>query len=166
MKGAAKNGSPVEQMPAARQLRLAWLTCLALNLKRTARVVSTVYEDAVRPAGVRSTQFSILATLAVNPEASIAQLADWIDADRTTTQRSIGIMQRQGWILVENAPSGNVRRLSLTPRGRKKLAEAFRLWEKAQSSMVQMLGADSARRLLKSLSGVRKRAASRAVSKK
>lgn len=145
-------------MPSKRELRLAWLSCLGLNLKRTARVVNAVYEDAVRPSGVRSTQFSILATLAVNPEVSIAQLAEWIDADRTTTQRSIGIMQRQGWILVENASSGNVRRLSLTPKGRRKLSEAFKLWQKAQADVLQMLGAEPSRRLLGTLSAVRKQA--------
>ena len=124
------------RVPGTRDLRLAWLSCLALNLKRTARVVSAVYEDAVRPSGVRSTQFSILATIAVNPQVSIAQLADWIDADRTTVQRSIGILERQKWILVQNAASGNVRRLSLTSEGQKKLAEAYRLWDRAQRRMV------------------------------
>lgn len=143
-------------VPNTRDLRLAWLSCLALNLKRTARVVSAVYEDAVRPSGVRSTQFSILATLAVNPEVSIAELADWVDADRTTIQRSIAIMERQKWILVENASSGNVRKLSLTSAGQKKLAEAYRLWERAQEKMVRALGVESSRKLLGVLRGCRR----------
>lgn len=146
-------------MPARRDLRLAWLSCMALNLRRTARIVSAAYEDAVRPAGVRSTQFSILATIAVNPEVSIARLADWIDADRTTVQRSIGIMERSGWILVESAPAGNVRRLTLTPKGMRKLSEAYRLWEGAQSRMVEALGPGVSRRLLKELGEVRRRTA-------
>ncbi len=156
---AVKGRASPSRPPSPRDLRLAWLSCLALNLRRTARMVSAVYDDAVRPSGVRSTQFSILATLAVNPDTSIAQLADWIDADRTTAQRSIGIMERQEWIRVEKADSGNVRKLSLTPRGRKKLDEAYRLWEKVQNEMVDQLGEESSRRLLRELSGVRKKTA-------
>lgn len=156
---AVKGRASAVRPPSARDLRIAWLSCLALNLRRTARMVSAVYDDAVRPSGVRSTQFSILATLAVNPEVSIAQLADWIDADRTTVQRSIGIMERREWIRVEKADAGNVRRLSLTTRGRKKLDEAYRLWEKVQNEMVDQMGEESSRRLLRELSSVRKKTA-------
>ncbi|HMY47335.1 MAG TPA: MarR family winged helix-turn-helix transcriptional regulator, partial [Leptospiraceae bacterium] len=153
-----------KEIPDSRDLRLAWLSCLALNLKRTARLVSAAYDDAVRPSGLRSTQFSILATVAVNPDVSIAQLADWVDADRTTVQRSIGIMQRNLWITVEKAEQGNLRRLKLSAKGQKKLAEAYKLWEQAQKQMVDILGTEASRRLLHDLSRARKKTREKLVT--
>jgi len=147
-----KNG----RRPTVRDLRIAGLTCIALNLKRTARVVSAIYDDAVRSAGLRSTQFAILATIGHNPEVSITQLSEWIDADRTTAQRSLEILGKRGWIVAKKAHTGNLRQLALTPSGEKKLAEAYELWEETQNRMTEAIGHRAARTLLHDLSQVRK----------
>jgi DNA-binding MarR family transcriptional regulator len=142
--------------PTRRELRIAGLSCLALNLRKTARIVSSIYDNAVRPAGIRMTQFAILATVGHNPNVSITGLAEWIDSDRTTAQRGLDVLRRRGWIVARKADAGNLRELALTQEGEKKLAEAYSLWEKTQNQIVDRLGDFKARNLLRHLSNTRK----------
>ncbi|MBI3394976.1 MAG: winged helix-turn-helix transcriptional regulator [Spirochaetia bacterium] len=164
VKRTARKRNGARDLPGKRDLRRAWLSCLALNLRRTARIVSAFYEESVRPSGLRATQFSILATIEVNPDASIAQIAAWVDADRTTLQRSINVLKRKAWVTVEKAKAGNVRSLRLTAAGRRKLHAAYTLWEAAQSEMQNLVGHTAARTLLRELSRIRASAGGHAVA--
>lgn len=144
--------------PTKTQLRRAYFDCIALGLRKTARLVSARYDEALRGTGLRSTQFQILATVALVPGVNITELAESIDADRTTVQRSLTRLIEQGWLLSESGDGGNVRRLTLTEAGSRKLAEAYSLWEEAQSEVAAALGADRARNLLRDLRMTRRRA--------
>lgn len=141
--------------PSKRQLRAAYLSCVALSLRKTARVVSSIYDESVRRAGIRSTQFQILAGLSVMPGISITGLSESIDADRTTIQRSLERLIKRGWIESGRAMTGNVRELNVTPAGARKLAEAYEYWESAQKQVVSAIGSKRTRGLLRELKAVR-----------
>jgi len=53
------------------------------------RVVTQLYDDCLRPSGLRVTQFSILAAIARLREASLKQLEDELAIDQTTLTRSL-----------------------------------------------------------------------------
>ncbi|MCE9599319.1 MAG: MarR family winged helix-turn-helix transcriptional regulator, partial [Spirochaetia bacterium] len=128
---------------------------IALSLRKTARVVSSIYDESVRRAGIRTTQFQILAGVSFMPGISITGLSESIDADRTTIQRSLDRLVKRGLIASGRASSGNVRELNVTYAGEKKLAEAYEYWASAQKQVVRAIGATNARNLLRELKTIR-----------
>ena len=115
------------------------------------RAVTQLYDDALRPSGLRVTQFSILAVLARMGAASVGELAGALAIDQTTLTRAIALLERGG--LAERAPHADarVKSMRLTARGRVALGAARPLWERAQATVLGELGtsawADARRRL-------------------
>lgn len=106
--------------------------CHCLAARREARELTRLYEEKLRPHGLRATQFSILAALALKGPTLITELADVLGLERTSLTRSAGVMEGNGWI--EDAPSddGRKRPLQLTDEGRRKVENAFPAWREAQ----------------------------------
>ncbi len=122
---------PVEQMTAQ---------CFCLNTQRTARAVARLYDATMRPVGLTSGQFSILAALNQQKPVSIGALADGLGPERTTLTRNLAPLEAAGLIQSE-ADDGDrrVRRLSLTVLGRERLALAMPLWRRAQQEATAAL---------------------------
>lgn len=122
---------PVERMTAE---------CFCLNTQRAARAVARLYDAAMRPIGLTSGQFSILAALNQQKPVSIGALADGLGLERTTLTRNLAPLEVAGLIQSE-ADDGDrrVRRLSLTVLGRERLALAMPLWRRAQQDAIATL---------------------------
>src|SRR5207253_1879001 len=80
-----------------------------------------LYDDVLRPSGIRVTQFSILATIARLGEASLTQLEDELAIDQTTLTRSLGLLERDGVIERASHPDGRVKAMRLASKGRRAL---------------------------------------------
>jgi DNA-binding MarR family transcriptional regulator len=115
------------------------------------RVVTQLYDDLLRPSGLRVTQFSILASIARLGEANLKQLEDALAIDQTTLTRSLGLLERDGLIERAPHPDGRIKPMRLTPKGRRALAVANPLWAQAQRQVLREFGtgawADAQRRL-------------------
>jgi DNA-binding MarR family transcriptional regulator len=125
--------------------------CTAHGLRKAARALSRLYDEAMAPAGLRGTQFNLLVALSLAPGAPVAKVADELGLDRTTLTRNLGPLERDG--LVESVPDEDkrVRRLRLTERGRDVLADALPRWERAQQRVVAALGKNRWRDLMDGL---------------
>ncbi|TGL62057.1 MarR family winged helix-turn-helix transcriptional regulator [Leptospira sarikeiensis] len=141
---------------SSHELKKIGLSCLNVSLRRTTRLVTSYYDSILKPSGLRITQFTILVSIAHEEECSITDLAKLTDIDRTTLQRSLEILKREGLIRIEKKETGNVRNLFLTKKGESKLEEAVFLWEEAQNSITKSLGKPKFQETLKILSEVRK----------
>lgn len=108
--------------------------CHCLAARRRARLVTRYYESALRAHGLRATQFSVLAVLALAGPLTMGRLATLLGLERTTLTRSAGPLERDGWIGAARSPDGRERRLRLTAAGRRKLEAAFPAWKAAQDS--------------------------------
>ncbi|AOP36149.1 MarR family transcriptional regulator [Leptospira tipperaryensis] len=137
-------------------LKVIGLSCLNLNLRRTTRLITTFYDFILKPSGLRITQFTVLTSIAYEKEPSITDLARITDIDRTTLQRSLEILNRDGLIRIEKKDTGNVRSIFLTKKGESKLTEGIELWKQAQDSLRNDLGKTKFKDTLKILSEVRK----------
>ncbi|RHX93207.1 MarR family winged helix-turn-helix transcriptional regulator [Leptospira stimsonii] len=137
-------------------LKVIGLSCLNVNLRRTTRLVTSFYDFILKPSGLRITQFTVLASIAYQEEPSITDLAKITDIDRTTLQRSLEILNRDGLIRIEKKKIGNVRSVQLTKKGESKLSEGIDLWKQAQDSLMEDLGRTKFKDTLKILSEVRK----------
>src|SRR5262249_47627006 len=72
--------------------------CAAFTLRKTARVVTQMYDNALRAGGLRSTQFTILVGVYRLQPVPVGKLAKFILMDPTTMTRSIALMREQGMV--------------------------------------------------------------------
>src|SRR5437899_12524326 len=141
--------------------RGAWLTtgqdrgslspCVCNTLRMVTRAVTQLYDDVLRPSGLRVTQFSILATIGRIGEANLKVLEDTLAIDQTTLTRSLNLLERDGVIERASHPDARIRAMKLTSKGRRALEAARPLWARAQDKVLRELGtkawADAQRRL-------------------
>lgn len=118
--------------------------CHCLAARRRARELTRFYDRALRPHGLRATQFSVLAVLAQTGPIPISELADFLSLERTTLTRNANLLERNGWIETASSDDARQRPLRLTPAGRRKLEEALPAWAEAQDLVDR--GADAAPR--------------------
>ena len=115
------------------------------------RAVTQLYDDVLRPSGLRVTQFSILATIARRGEANLKQLEAALAIDQTTLTRSLNLLARAGVIERAPHPNGRIRAMRLTGHGGRARPTAQPLWARAQGKVRRELRArawaDAQRRL-------------------
>jgi len=68
------------------------------SFRRTSRALTQLYENALRPLGLRATQFTILQALSLAGEVTQSQLGEMLAMDSTTLTRTLQIMSREVWI--------------------------------------------------------------------
>lgn len=114
--------------------------CTCANLRKVTRAVTQAYDGALKPAGLKATQFSLLATLANGGDTPLTILAATLLMDRTTLTRNLRPLIRRGLIRIEQGEDQRVRKICLTAKGRKTYEKALPLWEGVQSRIVELLG--------------------------
>src|SRR3984957_950293 len=110
------------------QSPLPELPCMCGSLRRAARVLTQVYEDALRPLGLRAPQFTILQVLSLAGEVSQGQLGEILAMDSTTLTRTLKIMVRQTWIAERRGEDRRERLLRLAKAGDIQLKRALPAW--------------------------------------
>ncbi len=113
--------------------------CVSYRLRRAARITAKSYDNALRPIGLRNTQFTLLASLNRLGEMSIGDLSEALAVDGTTLTRNLEVLVRRG--LVENiaADDARVRNVRLTDLGKETFEEAVPLWRNAQQHVLEAL---------------------------
>jgi len=124
------------------------LSCACANLRRAARVITRLYDAALRPSGVGVAQFTLLQALNTAPGMSQKQLASLLEIDSTTLTRTLDPLRRAGWL---RSRAGDDRRevhLALTADGKRAYRGAVPYWERAQGDFVRALGRENWTRLM------------------
>ena len=116
------------------------LPCLCANVRRASRVLSQIYEEAMRPFGLRMTQFTILQALSLTGKKLQGDLAELLALDSTTLTRSVGILHKRGWVKVRKGKDRRERWLSLSRSGERELARIQPSWEAVQKKVRLQLG--------------------------
>jgi len=117
-------------------------SCASFNFRRAARAVTSLYDRAFEPFGIRSTQFSILVGVAKTQPTSISALSELLVIDRTTLTRSLRLLKKQGLLTISARAEKRQRFLELTARGAQTLRASLPAWREAQERFVQTIGAD------------------------
>lgn len=116
------------------------LPCACQSLRRATRVVTRIYDQELRKAGIEITQFGLLTALALTGEATQKRLSAGFVMDSTTLTRTLALLQKHGWIRVRRGEDRRERLFSLTPAGKQQMAKAQPHWERAESRLRQQLG--------------------------
>jgi DNA-binding MarR family transcriptional regulator len=130
----------MSQLQPSAKPNLPALPCLCSSFRRTARALSQVYEEAMRPTGLRITQFTILQALARTGEVKQGRLGEILVMDSTSLTRTLRIMRQQGWIAERRGEDQRERWLKLSKAGEAKLKIATATWEKVQARLQAKLG--------------------------
>ena len=129
----------------------AEIVCICATARMAARSLTRVYDRALEPAGIRTSQFSILARLLEEGPLSVTHLAGRLAMDRTTLARDLRPLERRGLVSVSVGTDRRVRMAELTAAGHRLVDEVRPLWRGVQREVRSQLGADRVARLMDEL---------------
>ena len=115
------------------------LPCLCASLRRASRALSQLYEEALRPLGLRGSQFTILQVLSLAGEVNQGELGQMLAMDSTTLTRTLAIMSRHGWIARRPGKDRRVTLIRLSAAGNTLLERAEPYWEEVQARVKKKL---------------------------
>jgi DNA-binding MarR family transcriptional regulator len=115
-------------------------TCIAVRLRLLNRVVTNLYDDALRPLGLKVSQLNILVVAAKLGLARPAQVCDILQLDASTLSRNVKPLQAHGWLEVVPEEDARAQPFRLTARGKRLIEKAVPAWEEAQRQATELLG--------------------------
>ena len=117
--------------------------CIATRVRQLSRIVTRVYDDALRAHKITASQFTLLTQLAQTDGITAAEIGMELDIEKSTLSRNLKRLLALGHILMDPPAGRRGRGLHLTPRGQNVLREAFPVWQAAQRRAVDVMGKES-----------------------
>ena len=117
--------------------------CVGMRIRQASRLLTRIFDDALRSLGIQESQFSVLVAIACFGEdgASIGPLSKVLDMDRTTITRGLTPLEKAGYVRVARSPDdARARVILLTRAGERTIESAYPLWEGAQKRVKNALG--------------------------
>jgi DNA-binding MarR family transcriptional regulator len=111
--------------------------CVCRRLRGAARAVTRLYDDALRPTGLRVTQFTLLVAAELRGGALISELADKLALERTSLTRELKLLEERGLVSVTPGEDRRARIVKLTEKGQRALAAAYPRWREAQNRVLE-----------------------------
>jgi DNA-binding MarR family transcriptional regulator len=130
-------------MAVSREANTDRHTCFATAVRKASRRLTKLYDDALAPSGLRSTQFSILAELATRPDPppTLTELAEALVSDRSSLGHALRPLVRDGYVALRRGQTDRrAQHIVLTERGRDKFSEGATHWQTAQEAFVSLYG--------------------------
>lgn len=122
------------------------IECYCRRLRSVTAQVTRMYDRYLREAGITCQQFSTLEHIRLMEPVSVTVLAGRMGLDRTSLSRNLKLLKENFWI-EDEAGHGRSRSIVLSDQGKEILRHAEKQWEKAQITMVKVLGEDQLRHL-------------------
>jgi DNA-binding MarR family transcriptional regulator len=126
-------------------------TCTCGELRKAARAITLLYDNAFKSSGLLSTQFGVLQIIYNIDSIRISDLADQLGMDRTTLTRNLSVLERQGFIEISQGKDHRMRIVKATQKGRSTVSKAILLWNEVQCKVKQKMGESSWRELMQNL---------------
>jgi len=114
--------------------------CVCGSLRRATRVVTKLYDDALKPTGLKATQFGLLSNLMALGSSTLTQLAESMVLDHTTLTRNLDVLEARGLVVTEEGQDRRERQLRLSEKGIASLSDAYPLWRAAQARAMAIGG--------------------------
>jgi DNA-binding MarR family transcriptional regulator len=114
--------------------------CVAVRVRMLNRVVTNIYDEALRPLDLKVSQMNILVAAAKMGTARPVEVCEYLHLDVSTLSRNVERMKARGWLEVVPAEDGRSQPFRLTPQGRKLLEKAVPAWGEAQQQVKGVLG--------------------------
>ena len=127
--------------------------CIGARTRILNRAISRLYDEAVRPHGLKFSQMNILTVVTVHEPIQQIDVRRILSLEKSTLSRNVALMEAKGWI--ESLPGeGKNRLLQTTPVGRQLLLDAAPDWQRAQERVVSMLGKRTAAEIMQAAEAI------------
>lgn len=127
-------------------------SCTCGELRRAARAVTLLYDNAFKSSGLLSTQLHVLHVICKSDSIRISHLAKELGLDRTTLTRNLDVLERHGFIKISSGEDSRTRIVTITHKGRTTVAKAIPLWNDVQRKVKQQMGETLWNQLMDNLS--------------
>jgi len=114
-----------------------YLQCVNMQMLRTSHFIMKAYDEAYRDLGVRATQTPVLGILARNQSATIREIADEMESERSVMSRKLQVMEKNGWIT--ESTNGKEKTFTLTDAGRKLMEKVWPIRLEVQNRLLGQL---------------------------
>jgi DNA-binding MarR family transcriptional regulator len=118
-------------------------SCISTRVRQLSRIVTRVYDDALRPLGITASQFTLLTQLAQQDGITAVEIGHTLDIEKSTLSRNLKRLLALGHITMDPPAGRRGRGLHLTPNGENVIKQAYPVWMDAQSRTVKTMGAES-----------------------
>jgi DNA-binding MarR family transcriptional regulator len=115
-------------------------SCIAGRWRMLNRAITNIYNDALRPLGLKASQLSILIVTAKLGLARPGQVCEILQLDASTLSRNVKPLQAHGWVAVVPGEDARAQPFRLTPKGKRLIEKAVPAWEEAQRLASELLG--------------------------
>ena len=136
--------------------------CIANKVRLVNRAVTAVYDNALRPHGLKVSQMSVLVTISRAGRASPGAVAGMLHMEKSTLSRNVDRMRARGWIEAAPGKDGRALELRVTARGRRLLREVHSAWSSAQRRVGDILGDEGVRGITRAVAVLSRRRRERA----
>ena len=114
--------------------------CIAVRMRMLNRVITNIYDDALRSLDLKVSQMNILVAAGKMGTARPIEVCHHLHLDVSTLSRNVERMKARGWLEVVPDEDGRSQPFRLTPQGRKLLEKAVPAWSEAQQQVRKFLG--------------------------
>jgi DNA-binding MarR family transcriptional regulator len=114
--------------------------CIAVRVRLLNRVVTSMYDDAMRPFGLTINQLNILVAISRLGQQNAKQLVRALQMDPSTLSRNLQRMREMGWIRPIPGADARSRKLIVTAKGKRLIEKVFPAWQRVQTQAESLLG--------------------------
>ncbi len=117
--------------------------CLGGCVRKLNRMVTAIYDGALANAGLKTSQFSVLVSVANRKQARPAELIRHLQLDESTLSRNVERMCARGWLRLVQDADRRMHLIEVTEKGQALIRKCLPAWQKAQAEVSRRLGPDS-----------------------
>jgi DNA-binding MarR family transcriptional regulator len=117
--------------------------CISTRVRQLSRIVTRVYDDALRPMGITASQFTLLTQLAQQDGITAVEIGHSLDIEKSTLSRNLKRLLNDGHITMDPPAGRRGRGLHLTPKGESVIQRGFPVWKDAQNRTIRVMGPES-----------------------
>lgn len=118
------------------------LPCFSATCRQASRAISQQYEEALRPAGIEGTHFTLTMLIRSLPGLTSGEIGARMVMDKTTVARTLQLMEKAALISWVAGTDRREKRWHLTRHGEAVYQQAHLLWQQAQERLRQQVGQD------------------------
>lgn len=124
--------------------------CLSVRLRLMNRKIGAIYDEALRPHGIKASQLNILMAVLAFGRATSRQLCRVLHMDTSTFSRAVARLKKNQWLQVEPSGEGKILKIEVTKEGFEKIEQVYPDWQRAQANAVEALGESTSEMIIAS----------------
>jgi DNA-binding MarR family transcriptional regulator len=117
--------------------------CVGGCVRKLNRMISSIYDGALAKAGLKTSQFSVLVSVANRKQARPAELTRLLQLDESTLSRNVERMCARGWLRLVGDADRRSHLIEVTDNGQALIRKSLPAWRKAQAEVSRCLGTDT-----------------------